>query len=46
MKNERHSENQEQADSPEQQGAEHLPRVKLQELIIETCAQPSKNYFS
>lgn len=40
------AQNQEQADSSEQQGAEHLPKVKPQELVIETFAQPPKNYFS
>lgn len=40
------AQNQEKADSPEQQGAEHLPRVKLQELVIDTSAQHPRNYFS
>lgn len=39
------AQNQEQAYSPEQQGAEHLPKVNPQELVIETCAQPPKNSF-
>ena len=38
--------NQEQDDSHEQQGAEHMPKVKPQESVIETPAQPPKNYFS
>lgn len=40
------AQNQEQADSPERQGAEHLPKVKPQEFVIATSAQPPKNYFS
>lgn len=40
------AQNQEQDDSPEQQGAEHMPKVKPQESVIETSAQLPKNYFS
>lgn len=40
------AQNQEQDDSPEQQGAEHMPKVKPQESVIETSAQLPNNYFS
>lgn len=45
MKNERHSENQEQAGSPEQQGAEHLPKVKLQVSHRDLCLDPKELFF-
>lgn len=36
------AQNQEQADSSGQLGAEHLPKVKPQELVIDTCAQAQR----